>query len=219
MTLPKGIEDYVPPVFLPTGHMQTIYPSLFRKLSPDIYFRERINTPDGDFLDLDWSKIGSKKIAIISHGIEGSARRHYVVGMANALNKNGWDVLAWNFRSCSGAINNKLRFYHSGTTDDLQVVIDHVKAQNIYDEIALVGFSMGANQILVYLGEQENKSVGVISRACVFSVPCSLKSSAERLSGLVSKIYMSRFLKLLHEKIKIKLINRIIIYKIGRAHV
>jgi len=85
MTLPKGIEDYVPPVFLPTGHMQTIYPSLFRKLSPDIYFRERINTPDGDFLDLDWSKIGSKKIAIISHGMEGSAHRHYVVGMATPL--------------------------------------------------------------------------------------------------------------------------------------
>ncbi len=198
-------ENYTPPLFLPNGHLQTIYPSLFRKLNYGFYTRERINTPDSDFLDLDWSKTGSKKIAIISHGMEGSSQRHYVVGMAAALNKNGWDVLAWNFRSCSEEINKKLRFYHSGTIDDLQTVIDHVNSLKMYDEIALVGFSMGGNQILVYLGDQGSGIDKKISKACVFSVPCHLKSSAEKLAGFGNKIYMKRFLKFLHKKIKIKM--------------
>ncbi len=201
----SDISDYRPPSLLPNGHLQTIYPSLFRKLDSGFYVRERITTPDSDFLDLDWSKTSSKKIAIISHGMEGDSHRHYVIGMAKALNKNGWDALAWNFRSCSGEMNKKLRFYHSGSTDDLQTVIDHVTSKNIYDEIALVGFSMGGNQILVYLGEQGNKVSGDISKACVFSVPCHLKSSSVKLAGFVNKIYMKRFLKFLHKKIILKM--------------
>ncbi|KAA3618312.1 MAG: alpha/beta fold hydrolase [Calditrichaeota bacterium] len=199
------MQDYCPPLFLSNGHLQTIYPSLFRKLNPAFYNRERINTPDNDFLDLDWSRVSSKKIAIISHGMEGSSHRHYVIGMAKALNMAGWDVLAWNFRSCSGEINRKLRFYHSGTTDDLQTVIDHVNNTGNYQELALVGFSMGGNQILVYLGEQAEKANQIISKACVFSVPCHLKSSAEELARFSNKIYMKRFLKFLHQKIKIKM--------------
>jgi predicted alpha/beta-fold hydrolase len=205
MTRHNSKEDYNPSFLVSNGHVQTIYPSLFRKLDPSIFTRERINTPDGDFLDLDWSKVSSKKITIISHGMEGSSQRHYVLGMTQALNKNGWDVLAWNFRSCSGEMNQKLRFYHSGTIDDLQTVIDWVKTNNTYDEIALVGFSMGGNQNLVYLGQQGSKAVGTISKICVFSVPCHLKSSAEKLAHRHNKIYMKRFLYFLHKKIKMEM--------------
>ncbi len=137
--------------------------------------------------------------------MEGSSHRPYVLGMARALHRKGWDVLAWNFRSCSGEMNRKLRFYNSGETDDLQTVIKHGQASKNYDEITLVGFSMGGNQILVYLGEQAKAAVGKISMACVFSVPCHLKSSAEKLAAITNKIYMKRFLKFLHQKIKIKM--------------
>jgi predicted alpha/beta-fold hydrolase len=118
-------EIYNPPFFLPGAHFQTIYPSLFRNIDHSFYQRERIFTADDDFLDLDWGKIGSHQLAIISHGLEGSSGRAYVVGMASALNQNGWDALAWNYRSCSGEINRTLRFYHNGATDDLDLVIRH----------------------------------------------------------------------------------------------
>ena len=194
---------YKPPRLLFNKHLQTIYPSLFRKLDSHFYQRERIETPDDDFLDLDWAKVGSDKLAIISHGLEGSSQRSYAVGMARALNRARWDALAWNFRSCSGEINRQLRMYHSGTIDDLHFVISHA-LKNDYKQVALVGFSMGGNQILVYLGQEDYKIPSVLSKAVVFSVPTDLKSSAEKLAHWSNKIYMARFIRFLGEKIKAK---------------
>jgi len=197
------IKDYTPPALLFNKHLQTIYPSLFRKIDTAFYQRERINTPDNDFLDLDWAKVDSNKLAIISHGLEGNSQRSYAVGMARALNRAGWDALAWNFRSCSGEINRQLRMYHSGTIDDLHEVITHAQKNN-YNEIVLLGFSMGGNQTLVYLGQDVYKIPGIISKAVVFSVPADLKSSAEMLAKWSNKIYMARFIKFLGKKIKAK---------------
>lgn len=194
---------YNPPFLLFNKHLQTIYPSLFRKVDTNLYQRERIDTPDGDFLDLDWVKPGNNKLAILSHGLEGSSHRSYMIGMARALNSSGWDALAWNFRFCSGEPNNKLRMYHSGTTDDLATIIAHAQ-KNVYKEIALIGFSMGANQILVYLGQQGDRVPKIIKKAVVFSVPCDLKGSANKLAKWSNKIYMNRFIKMLGEKIEYK---------------
>ena len=119
-------SGYNAPLFLKNGHLLTIYPHLFRKFDSSFYRRERIITDDNDFLDMDWSRTGSDKLAIISHGLEGSSDRHYVVGLVRALNQKGWDALAWNFRSCSGEINRQLRLYHNGSSDDLERVIQHV---------------------------------------------------------------------------------------------
>src|SRR5688572_22155778 len=98
-------SDYKPPFYLFNAHLQTIIPGLFRKVQGVKYTRERITTTDGDFLDLDWSCKGNKRIAIVSHGLEGNSYRPYVLGMVKELNANGWDALAWNFRGCSGEIN------------------------------------------------------------------------------------------------------------------
>ncbi len=98
-------SNYCAPSFLQNGHIQSIYPTLFRKFDTGFYHRERLFTPDDDFLDIDWSRTGSNELAIISHGLEGSSHRNYVVGMVKILNRNGWDALAWNYRSCSGEIN------------------------------------------------------------------------------------------------------------------
>ncbi len=198
-------STYRPPGFMSSGHIQSIFPSIFRKIETDFYQRERIKTNDNDFLDLDWARNGSKNLAIISHGLEGSSKRSYVVGMVKALIRNGWDALAWNFRSCSGEMNRQLRFYHSGATDDLECVVNHALNNNTYDKIVLIGFSMGGNLTLVYLGEKGLLLDPKIIQAVTFSVPCDLKASALALAKPQNKLYMNRFLRMLHEKIRTKM--------------
>ncbi|MCK5100983.1 MAG: alpha/beta fold hydrolase, partial [Desulfobacteraceae bacterium] len=196
---------YKAPFLLNNAHVQTIIPSVFRKPFPPLYDRERIKTIDNDFIDLDWSVVKSKKLAIISHGLEGNSSRAYVTGMVNALNKNGWDALALNFRGCSGEPNKLLRSYHSGFTDDLALTIKHAKAKQRYKEIALIGFSIGGNMTLVYLGR--DKVDPIVTKAAVLSVPCNLKDSSECLAQLRNRIYMKRFLIMFHDKIKAKMIS------------
>jgi predicted alpha/beta-fold hydrolase len=201
---PEYKTDYKAPFLFNNAHVQTIIPSVFRKPFPLHYDRERINTIDNDFIDLDWSVVKASRLAIISHGLEGNSSRAYVTGMINALNKNGWDALALNFRGCSGEPNKLLRSYHSGFTDDLALAIKHAKAKQRYDEIALIGFSIGGNMTLVYLGR--DKVDPIIKKASVISVPCDLKASSESLAKLKNKIYMKRFLRMFHEKIKAKMV-------------
>jgi uncharacterized protein len=196
--------DYKAPYFFRNGHLQSIYPSLFRKLNDHFMARERIDIDDGDFLDLDWCRNGSRRLVIISHGLEGHSRRPYVLGMAKAVVENGWDALAWNFRSCGGSMNRNLRFYHSGATEDLHRVIDYAAESGCYDEVVLVGFSMGGNLSLVYLGQEKPEPNSIVKKAVVYSVPCDLSASAEQLTKPQNTIYMKRFLKELKMKMQEK---------------
>jgi len=164
------------------------------------YQRERINTPDNDFLDLDWVRNDSKRLAILSHGLEGDSKRPYILGMVNALAKQGWDALAWNARGCSGEPNRVLRFTHSGATEDLNAVIQHVFTTASYSEIALIGFSLGGNLTLKYLGER--KVDPRIKAAVAFSVPCDLECSSVQLARPANRIYMFRFLATLRQKVR-----------------
>lgn len=160
---------------------------------------ERLATPDNDELHLDWHRQGSNRLAIISHGLEGHSRRPYVLGLTRALLAEGWDVLAWNFRSCGGVMNRQPRFYHSGATEDLRQVVDHGLAQG-YQTVFLSGFSMGGNLTLLYLGEQGERVDSRICGAVTYSVPCDLAGSADMLALPSRKIYMQRFLKDLRVK-------------------
>ena len=198
-------STYQPPFLFNNGHLQTIYPSLARRLSPELYRRERVSTPDEDFLDLDWARVGSDRLAILSHGLEGSSHRPYMVGMARVLNFHGWDALAWNYRSCSGEINRKLRMYHNGSIDDLDVVVRHALATGRYRKVALIGFSLGGNLTLIYLGTFGTAVDHRISKAVVFSVPCDLAAGARELAKRRNCIYMKQFLVSLHGKIRKKM--------------
>ena len=177
---------------------------LLRKVHGVRYRRERFITADEDFLDLDWVENGAKKIAILSHGLEGNTQRNYVLGMIRALQKHGWDALAWNYRSCSGEPNLKPRWYHSGDTGDLHSLIGHVVSRELYSEIVLIGFSLGGNVTLKYLGEQGSAIHPLISKAIAFSVPCDLKSSAIKLARRGNRLYMIRFMRTLHQKVRDK---------------
>ncbi len=203
-----------PPSWLPNGHYQSIYPALFRKIKPQ-YHRERIVTPDDDFLDLDWSSAKKQRtkeegtftqkpsLVILSHGLEGNSTRQYVTGMVKIMNANGYDCLAWNYRSCSGEMNRQVRFYHSGETTDLEFVIQHALAKG-YAEIHLMGFSLGGNVTLKYIGEQGKKLHNAVKKAVVFSVPMDLLACSRNIEKSENKIYLWRFLQSLKPKVEAK---------------
>lgn len=343
---------YHPVLPFRNGHIQTIYPALLRRLPPLPFERQRIRTPDGDFLDLDWlqhtpkllppgsgaqsASLGSlsalrgslpaskmqshvtptvyrhqppevsaapaRPLVILTHGLEGSSGQTYIRGMARAFFQGGWDVLAWNFRGCSGTPNLKLRSYHSGATDDLQTVISHASSLTPppasasgasssfpashapythssqatqpptshakrhrplptrsasvrhthtpssharhtqhpplggnnasptpwiptgYRRIALIGFSLGGNIVLKYLGQSSQNAtttlhsgahnmranslahppLAQITGAVAISVPCDLAGSTAVLERRSNRVYMERFLKTLRQKIRDK---------------
>jgi predicted alpha/beta-fold hydrolase len=196
------IGNYSPPYYLFNHHLETIYPALFRRVSINGFRRERIVTPDEDFLDLDWlDSIASKEVVIISHGLEGNSQRSYMKGMAKAFFDAGYSVISWNYRGCGDEMNRRLRFYHSGATDDLDVVVKHAAMK--YKSIFLVGFSLGGNITLKYLGERGTK-IGNVKGAAVFSVPLHLQGSCEKISMPANRIYANRFLKSLKKKVVAK---------------
>jgi predicted alpha/beta-fold hydrolase len=198
-------STYKAPWWLKNRHLQTMYPSLFREVTGVTYTRQRIDTPDDDFIDLDQSLVGGKNAVIVAHGLGGHSYRAYMKGMIKAFNKAGWDGFAFNFRSCSGEINRQLRFYHSGDTADFHTAVSHILQTYSYQSIALVGFSMGGNVTVKYLGEQGKHLLSPIRAAAVFSVPCHLDSSCARLDSPSNYIYMKRFLRMLHRTIKAKM--------------
>ncbi|EJF08486.1 YheT family hydrolase [Pontibacter sp. BAB1700] len=193
-------SQHKPPFYLFNGHIQTIVPSLFRQVEGVTYLRERLITPDDDFIDADWSRVKSRSLAVLSHGLEGDSHRPYIMGMVKALNECGVDALAWNYRSCSGEPNKLLRSYHLGASDDLDFVVRHALNMGNYETVYLIGFSAGGNISLKYLGEDPAQVPSEVKRASVFSVPIDLKSSAKR----ISKIYTQRFLKSLGQKLEQK---------------
>lgn len=193
-----------PPSFLFNGHLETIVPSLYRKVNQVNYERERIDTPDGDFLNLDWSKVGSNRLLIISHGLEGDSNRHYVKGLVKLFNQQQVDVMVWNNRTCGGEINDLPILYHHGASYDLDTSIQYVLKTGAYTDIYLTGISMGGAQTLKYLGEKSSDLPGEIKKAAVYSTPCNLPSSAATLKLKSNTFYKKRFLGKLKKKIAAK---------------
>lgn len=199
-------HDHKAPFWLPNGHFQSIFPALFRKIKDVTYHREQITTPDDDFLNLDWAKttqVPSKGLVILSHGLEGDSQRQYILGMVRALTRAGYDCLAWNYRSCGGEMNKQVRFYHSGATDDLELVVQHA-LQRGYPTLFLMGFSLGGNLTLKYLGERGTSLAPEIRKAVVFSVPMDLLACSRAIEKPENRVYMKRFLSSLKPKVKAK---------------
>ncbi|HEX8372381.1 MAG TPA: alpha/beta fold hydrolase [Chthoniobacterales bacterium] len=193
-------STFQPALGIGNGHLQTIWPTLFRRVPVITHDRERLELEDGDFVDLDWARHpSSRRLVILTHGLEGHSRDAGMQGMASAFFNEGWDVLAWNMRGCSGEPNRLLRFYHSGATDDLTGVIEHVADD--YEQIGLVGFSLGGNITLKYLADAPAEN---IVTAAAFSVPCDLTSSVNQLDEPGNCIYTMRLIRSLRAKIQEK---------------
>lgn len=202
--MPLIPSTYRAPWWLRNGHRQTVL-GAFRPAPAITYQRERIETPDGDFLDVDWLAAGSPRpLALLSFGMEGHAQRPYVRGMVAAFRAAGWDALVWHYRSTSGEPNRKLHFYHSGMVEDLEAVLACARAHH-YTRIALIGFSLGGNMVLNYLGRRGPAAAPEVAAAAVFSVPCEVMDCARRLREPQNALYTRRFLESFREKIRGKM--------------
>jgi predicted alpha/beta-fold hydrolase len=193
------MDGFYPSFLLRNGHFGTVWPTLFRTTKFD-FARERITTPDNDFIDLDWSINQSSKLMIIGHGLEGSSNGTYVKGLAKNASDNGFDILAINWRGCSGEQNTKFESYHTGKSADLKVIIDHVLKNCSYSAIYYAGFSMGGNIGLKYAGEMNQQINPRIKAICAISTPVDLESSSLQLAKKKNKVYMFRFLRTLKKK-------------------
>ncbi len=205
--MPLVKSTYDPPVIFRNYHISTVYSAMVRR-APVQQKRERMDLQDGDFMDLDWSfsKEKTNKVLVVIHGLEGSAKRPYVTGLAKYFTQHGWDVAAVNLRGCSGEMNRRFRSYHAGATDDLQEVVDHILKKNKYTEIAFNGFSLGANLMLKYLGE--NREIPKeIKAAVMVSAPCDLHGSLKQLQKRENFLYAKRFRMKLREHLFLRAKN------------
>ncbi len=186
------------------GHRLTLWPVLFRPMPgmPPGICRKRIETSDGDFLDLDIHPAFSKArgLVIISHGLEGDSRRKYILGMAQALRAEGFQCLAWNMRSCSGEANRTPKLYNMADTEDLAQVVAYAESLGL--PLGLVGFSMGGNQICRYLARSSLPRK--LLAACVISVPGDLESVAPLLDSAQRRLYLNYFLRGMLRKVREK---------------
>ena len=193
-----------PPAYQYNGHMQTVIPSLTRKVVGVTYERERLVLADGDFVDLDWIEAGYDRLVILTHGLEGDSNRQYIRGTAKLFAQHHYDVLAWNCRSCSGEMNQAFRLYNHGEIGDLNEVIHHALRTKQYREIILIGYSMGGNITLKYLGVHGNQLPDVIKRGVAVSSPTDLGASAVLLDRPSNRFYRNRFMKKLLVKLNQK---------------
>jgi uncharacterized protein len=182
------------------GNLQSILPR-YRTVSGVQYERERIETDDKDFLDLDWICKKNRNLIILTHGLEGDSTRQYILGMAKIFSNNGWDVLAWNCRSCSGEMNRAFRLYNHGEIGDINTVLNHALNKNNYDEVALIGFSMGGNVSLKFAAVSQHPSV---KKVVAFSAPLDMRTSTAILDNPSRYIYKAFFKKGILPKMKIK---------------
>ncbi len=200
----QSTTNYRPSYLFRSAHWSTIYPSVFRKVPEVVYERERIELADGDFLDVDWCRKGGRHLVIVLHGLEGSADRPYVRGIINVMNKEGWDGVGLNFRGCSGSPNRLARGYHSGETGDIKFLVEKILEESNYETINLVGFSLGGNVTMKYLGEMNRHLPARVKRAVGISVPVDLHDSCLEIQRLHNRIYLNSFLKNLKEKMRLK---------------
>lgn len=192
--------------WLRNAHVSSISPAILRTVKGVDYRRETIELNDGDFLDLDWfcpSENQPKKLVLVLHGLEGAADRPYVKGVCRYFGERGWDALALNQRTCGGRMNRLLRGYHMGSTDDAAAAIRHAIGKG-YTQIGLVGFSMGGNHVMKYLGEMNDQTPKEVIGGVAISVPCHIVSANVELIKLKNRLYLSRFLMGLNEKMRQK---------------
>ena len=198
--MPVFESNFLPTIPFRNGHFNTMYRPLFMK---DIakYTRKRVTTWDNDFLDLDFSFVGSKTLVLLIHGLEGSSESKYMASNANHLNSLGIDTVCFNLRGCSGEDNLLLATYHSGKTEDVDFVVNHLLENYDYKNIIIVGFSLGGNLTLKYLGEQGNNLSPIIKGGIASSVPIDIGTAELEMEKLKNKLYMEMFFKTMKNKI------------------
>lgn len=195
-------EPYQAPFWLPGGHLQTIYAAKLVSLQAPNYRRERWDTPDGDFLDLDWvDGPAEAPLIVLFHGLEGSAQGHYAVSLMNAVRAQGLRGVVVHFRGCSGEPNRLPRAYYAGDATEIDWVLRQMRTRNPNTRIHAAGVSLGANALLKWLGDRGAAAQAVIQSAAAVSAPMDLAASGHALGrGFNRAVYTQAFLKSLKRK-------------------
>lgn len=225
-----SVRPFRPAWWLPGGHAQSI---VGRFLRPAVHLelrRERVETPDGDFFDLDHVANGDAAadrslppgrvgvgvhprrstddgapVVLVLHGLEGSARSRYMLMTYRALGAHGLRAVGFNCRSCSGEMNRRPRSYHSGETSDLELALRHLAARFPRARRGAIGFSLGGNMLLRLLGEKGVAGAELVSAAAAVSVPFDLAAGAARIAyGPMGRLYSHYFLRKLRRKVRAK---------------
>ena len=198
--MPVFTSNFSPTLPFKNSHFNTMYRPLFMK-DTSKFERKRITTWDNDFIDLDFSKVGSSTLIILIHGLEGSSESKYITSSTNHFNAKGIDTVCFNLRGCSGEDNLLLATYHSGKTEDVDFVVKHIIQNYNYENIILVGFSLGGNLTLKYLGEKPHQIDSKIKGGIAVSVPVDIASAETEMEKLKNKLYMEIFFKTMKNKI------------------
>lgn len=199
-------STFKPAWWLPGGHLQTLWPNLLRKRPRPALARERIELPDRDFIDLDWTTGTSGPLVLVLHGLQGCSASPYAAGILKALHDHGMRAALMHFRGCSGEPNRLDRSYHSGETSDLDTVVRLLRSRHPHAPLAAVGYSLGGNVLLKWLGEQGAKAP--LAAAVAVSVPFDLHRAAWRLERGLSRLYQRVLLRSLRRSLVRKFRHR-----------
>jgi len=194
---------YRAPLWLPGGNLQTLYPALLARRPAVAYRRERWDTPDGDFIDLDWTATraaASAPIIVLFHGLEGSSASHYARSLMHAANRRGWQGVVVHFRGCSGELNRLPRAYHSGDSAEIDWILRRLRARYAGAPLYAAGVSLGGNALLKWLGEQGATALSVVNRAVAISAPVDLTAAGAALEDGFNMIYTRNFLATMKRK-------------------
>jgi len=208
---------YRAPKWLPGGHAQTIYPLLI-KPGPRAYRRERWETPDGDFIDLDWNDVAADALdgtprpvpqavplVVLFHGLEGNSNSHYALSLMGQLSTIGWTGVVVHFRGCSGPANRLARAYHSGDSDEIDWILRRLKHADPARAIYAVGVSLGGNTLLKWLGERATAAAELLAAAAAVSAPVDLAACGHHLGKGFNRVYSRHFLSTLKPRAAAKL--------------
>lgn len=187
------VAEFTPAWWLKHAHLQTLYPTLLRNTPLPPLVRERLITPDNDFIDIDYCGIGTQPLVILLHGLTGSSQSSYIKGLQWVLLQQGFRSATLNFRGCSGEYNWLARCYHSGETEDIHFLYQTLRQREPTTPIAVVGFSLGGNVLLKWLGEQGEQLS--LFAAIAVSVPLVLSLCATKLDNGFSKLYRANLLR------------------------
>lgn len=196
-------DSFKPAWWCPGAHLQTLWPTLFRR-GPHVSLRvERLELPDGDFVDLHWTEDNGQPIVIMLHGLEGCSQSPYARGLLHALQRIGLRAVVMHFRGCSGTPNRLPRSYHSGDTADLAYLVQTLRQREPDTPLMAVGYSLGGNVLLKWLAEAGVQAP--LTAAVAVSVPFVLAQSAERMNKGFSRVYQWKLLKSMRRRIYAKL--------------
>jgi predicted alpha/beta-fold hydrolase len=192
---------YRAPWWLTGAHAQTVYGSLFAPARSVPYRRERWDTPDGDFIDLDFTDgPGEAPFVALFHGLEGSSASGYARRLMHFARARGWRGAVVNFRGCSGELNRRPRAYHSGDSEEADWVLRRLKARLGAVPLHAAGVSLGGNVLLKWLGERGEDAAPIVSRAAAVCAPVDLMAAGDALEAGFARLYARHFLATLKHR-------------------